>query len=67
MSKLTLYRGTPNALIFVIVVSLGIGLMWLSTGCRCVGVVAAADGYEDATPTLVRTSTGRVRTVWVEE
>ena len=34
---------------------------------RCVGVVAAADGYEDAMPTLVRTSTGRVRTVWVEE
>ena len=37
-------------------------------GCRCVGVVAAADGYEDATPRLVRTSTGRVRTAsWVEE
>ena len=26
----------------------------------------AADGYEGATPRLVRTSTGRVRTVWVD-
>ena len=33
-----------------------------ATGCRRVGVVAAADGYEDAMPRLVRTSTGQVRT-----
>ena len=30
-----------------------------STGCRCVGVVAAADVYEDGIPMLVQTSTGQ--------
>ena len=34
--------------------------------CRCAGVVTVADVYEDVILRLGRTSTGRVRTVWVD-